>query len=58
MDEIEFIEKYFGIKLLEYQKFLIKRIIENPNNIYLPRGNFKWSREVAEWLLILNELKN
>lgn len=58
MDEIEFIEKYFGIELLTYQKILLKRIIENPNNIYLPRGNFKWSREVAECLPILNELKN
>jgi len=58
MNEIEFIEKYFNIKLLEYQKCLLKIMIENPNSIYLPRGTFKWSKEVAQCIQILNELKN
>lgn len=58
MDEIEFVEKYLNIKLLEYQKILLKKMIENPNCICWPRGHVKWGREALECLLVLNELKN
>jgi len=31
VDIIEFIEKYYGIKLLQYQKRFIKYICDHPN---------------------------
>lgn len=59
MDELEFLEKYFGIKFYWYQKVLFKIMMKEPKYyIYCSRGNRKWSREVAESCMLLNESKN
>lgn len=58
MDEVEFVEKYFGVKLHWYQKILFKIMYKKPKyDIYCSRGNKKWSREVAEACMRLNESK-
>ena len=41
MDEIKFVEEYFGIKLLEYQKDIIRKNLKEgkpPYYIHCPRG--------------------
>ena len=52
MDEIKFLEKYFGIKFPWYQKILLKfKLIKEPK-VYIrcSRGNKKWGRYIA-WAL-------
>lgn len=67
MDKVEFIEKYFGIKLLDCQKEIMKKLLDenllNPQLYILParhcgRSNYMQLLEVLlEWKK-LNELKN
>ena len=58
MDKIEFIEKYYGIKLLDYQKEVIKKLLDegllNPQLYILParhcgRTNYKLLEAILEW---------
>lgn len=53
MDEIKFLEKYFGIKLPLYQKILLKLQLLKEPKIYIrcARGHNKWSREIARCML-------
>lgn len=66
MDKIEFIEKYFGIELLNYQKEVIKKLLDgdrvNPQLYILParhcgRTNYRLLEAILEWNE-LNESKN
>lgn len=58
MDKIEFIEKYFGIELFDYQKEVIKKLLDedllNPQLYILParhcgRTNYKLLEAILEW---------
>ena len=66
MDKVEFIEKYCGIELLDYQKEVIKKLLDedllNPQIYILParrcgRINYKILEAILEWEK-LNESKN
>jgi len=66
MDKVEFIEKYCGIKLLDYQKEIIKKLLDedilNPQLYILParhcgRINYKILEAILEWNK-LNESEN
>ena len=66
MDKIEFIEKYYGIKLLDYQKEVIKKLLDedllNPQLYIIParhcgRINYRILEAILEWNE-LNEFKN
>ena len=66
MDKTEFIEKYCGIKLLDYQKEVIKKLLDegllNPQLYILParhcgRTNYKLLEAILEWNE-LNESKS
>ena len=58
MDKIEFIEKYFDIELLDYQKEVIKKLLDedllHPQLYILPtrhcgRTNYKLLEAILEW---------
>lgn len=64
MDPVEYVEKYFGIKLLDYQKDIVRNIVTQNCQLYiLPvrhvgRTNYMHLLEaILEWNK-LNELKN
>ena len=66
MDKIAFIEKYFGIELLDCQKEIIKKLLDedlvNPQLYILPsrhcgRTNYRLLEAILEWNE-LEELKN
>jgi hypothetical protein len=66
MDKIEFIEKYWGIKLLDYQKGIIQKLLNedllNPKLYILParhcgRINYRLLEAILEWNE-LNESEN
>lgn len=61
MDKVEFIEKYFGIELLDYQKEVIKKLLDedllNPQLYILPaRHNCKINYRLLEAILEWEEL--
>jgi hypothetical protein len=58
MDKVEFIEKYCGIELLDYQKEVIKKLLDedllNPQLYILParhcgRINYRLLEAILEW---------
>lgn len=58
MDKVEFIEKYFDIELLDYQKEVIKKLLDentlNPQLYILParhcgRTNYRLLEAILEW---------
>ena len=67
IDKVEFIEKYFGIQLMDYQKEIIEKLLDdnllNPQFYILParhcgRSNYMHLLEaILEWNE-LKELKN
>lgn len=60
IDAVEFVEEYFGIKLLEYQKILIRNYAEN-KHIYITYpwrcGKTYFMELINKWNE-LNESKN
>ena len=66
MDKVEFIEKYFDIEFLDYQKEVIKKLLDantlNPQLYILPsrhlgKTNYRLLEAILEWDE-LNESKN
>lgn len=66
MNKVEFIEKYFGVELLDYQKEIIKKLLDedmlNPQLYILPtrhcgRTDYRLLEAILEWNE-LNESKN
>lgn len=54
IDPIEFIEDYLGIKLLIYQKEILRRMLST-NKIYI----FTWPRKILGWWMsgeVMNNL--
>jgi hypothetical protein len=58
LDKVEFIEKYCGIELLDYQKEVIKKLLDedllNPQLYILParhcgRINYRLLEAILEW---------
>lgn len=59
IDIVEFVEKFFNVELLEYQKFLLHNAIKDKYYLtYPPRHGRTYFKEIIKEWNELNESKN